>query len=197
MGEIMKKLDVICDMETGDPDDYFMLLLLIGHPAVNLKAVTVTPGAPDQIGLVKKVLDKFDLRIPIGAFNIEHPKQCVSKWYYNVLGKIEPYTKISSGADVICENCDENTTVIPHGSVIYHWANGITELYGPDNERLFIARDSEASQPVAPGGPKPATHILQVPSGAHVSDEGDNITKVYLGDATILTIINKSEDYQP
>jgi pyrimidine-specific ribonucleoside hydrolase len=108
-------IDVIWDMETGDPDDYFTLLLLIGHTAVNLKAVTVTPGAPDQVGLVKKVLDKFDLNIPIGAFNIEHPKKCVSRWYYNVLGDIEPYTKVLSGADVIASNCDKNTTIITGG----------------------------------------------------------------------------------
>ena len=34
--------DVVWDMETGDPDDFLTLLLLLGHPQVNLKAVTVT-----------------------------------------------------------------------------------------------------------------------------------------------------------
>lgn len=43
-----KKIDVIWDMETADPDDFITLLLLLGHPLVNLKAVTVTPGTKDQ-----------------------------------------------------------------------------------------------------------------------------------------------------
>jgi len=108
-------IDVIWDMETGDPDDYFTLLLLIGHPRVNLKAVTVTPGAPDQMGLVKKVLDWFELDIPIGAFNINCGKECVSRWYHNVLGTIKPFRDVGIGADVIYENCDENTTIITGG----------------------------------------------------------------------------------
>ena len=99
---------------------------------------------------------------------------------------------------------EENATVIPYGSVIYHWANGITEVYGPDNERIFIARDSEATMIAALGGLKPATHIYHIPSGAHVdeaglpppSDEGSKITKVYLLDeGLILTVIEKSEDF--
>lgn len=74
-------IDVVWDMETSDPDDFLTLLLLIGHPKVNLKAVTVTPGTPDQIGLVRRVLNEwFDLNIPVGAYNIEHNKECVSGW---------------------------------------------------------------------------------------------------------------------
>lgn len=108
-------IDVIWDMETGDPDDYFTLLLLIGHPEVNLKAITITPGAPDQVGLVRNVLDKFNLKIPIGAFNINHPKQCVSKWYYKILGNIVPSMQADDGADVIFKYSGHNTTIITGG----------------------------------------------------------------------------------
>ena len=52
-------IDVIWDMETGDPDDYLTLLLLLGHPRVRLKAVCVTPGSPEQVGLVKQTLARF------------------------------------------------------------------------------------------------------------------------------------------
>ena len=48
--------DVVWDMETGDPDDFLTLLLLLGHPQVNLKAVTVTPGTREQVGLVRQAL---------------------------------------------------------------------------------------------------------------------------------------------
>lgn len=46
-------IDVVWDMETGDPDDFLTLLFLIGHPNVNLKAVTVTPGTLEN-GIAKR-----------------------------------------------------------------------------------------------------------------------------------------------
>jgi len=90
----------------------------------------------------------------------------------------------------------ETGTDIPWGSVVYHWANGITEVYGADNKRIFIARDSEATQIAAPGRLKPATHIIQVPSGAHMTKgETDNVQEIYFNEVLILTIIEKSEDF--
>ncbi len=96
-------------------------------------------------------------------------------------------------------------TDIPRGSVVYHWANGITEVYGPDNKRIFIAKDSEAATLPHPSGPKgpfesSATYIYQVPDGTSIRDDGtmgsDNVIKMYLGDTLILTIIEKAEDYK-
>jgi pyrimidine-specific ribonucleoside hydrolase len=64
-------IDVVRDMETGDPDDFLTLLLPAGHPAVRLRAVTVTPGTPDQIGLVRWALRRLDHdEIPVGAFDL-------------------------------------------------------------------------------------------------------------------------------
>lgn len=37
-------LPFVLDMETSDPDDFLTLLLLLGHPGVALRAVTITPG---------------------------------------------------------------------------------------------------------------------------------------------------------
>jgi len=114
----------------------------------------------------------------------------------------QEYKKVTAPLSLYYDK-EENATVILFGSVIYHWANGITEVYGPDNKRIFIARDSEATMIAAPGGLKPATHIYYIPSGALVdeaglpppSDEGSKITKVYLGGRKILTVIEKSEDF--
>ncbi|MDX6744092.1 nucleoside hydrolase [Actinocorallia sp. A-T 12471] len=50
-------LDLLLDIETQDPDDVLALCLLAGHPRAHLRAVTVTPGSADQIGLVRRVLD--------------------------------------------------------------------------------------------------------------------------------------------
>jgi pyrimidine-specific ribonucleoside hydrolase len=105
-------IDVVWDMETGDPDDFLTLLLLIGHPEVNLKAVTITPGTPDQIGLVRYAIAQFNLDIPVGAYNIEHPKQCVSKWHYDTYGNLPPSCDAEPGGEILLRYCDENTTLI-------------------------------------------------------------------------------------
>ncbi|MEQ8385237.1 MAG: nucleoside hydrolase [Coleofasciculus sp. A1-SPW-01] len=106
-------IDIVWDMETSDPDDFLTLLFLIGHPQVNLKAVTVTPGAPDQIGLVRQALCKwFSLNIPVGAYNIEHDKHCVSRWHYKVYGDIPPSWDAEPGSEVLLKCCDENTTLV-------------------------------------------------------------------------------------
>jgi hypothetical protein len=74
----------ILDMETADPDDFLTLLLLLGHPRVQLLAVTVTPGSREQVGVVKQALAWFGVvdTVPVGSFNIDHPKGCVSDWHY-------------------------------------------------------------------------------------------------------------------
>ena len=46
-------INVVWDMETGDPDDFLTLLFLIGHPKVNLKAVTVTPGTLENARVLR------------------------------------------------------------------------------------------------------------------------------------------------
>lgn len=81
-------IDVIFDMETSDPDDAFTLCLLIDHPFVNLRAITITPGSQEQVAVVKEIVRLFDKEIPIGAGNLNHPKQCVSEFHYKWLGKL-------------------------------------------------------------------------------------------------------------
>ena len=74
------KLNVIYDMETGDPDDLFAILFLISHPDVNLRAITITPGTPLQVGAVKNVvfnkLEVPEKSILIGSANPNHRKKC-------------------------------------------------------------------------------------------------------------------------
>lgn len=123
-------LDVVWDMETGDPDDFLTLLLLLGHPQVNLKAVTVTPGTPDQVGLVRQALAWFGREIPVGAHNLDHrPRSlddevgpgdgrhgrrgvCVSSWHYRAYGDIPPSRDAAPGGQVLREMCDDSTTLI-------------------------------------------------------------------------------------
>lgn len=105
-------IDVVWDMETSDPDDYLTLLLLLDHPEVRLKAVTITPGTAHQVGLVRRTLSEFDLEIPVGAHDIAHPKKCVSKWHEKIYGEILPSTDADDAATVLSENCDAATTLV-------------------------------------------------------------------------------------
>ena len=81
-------MNTIFDMETADPDDFLTLCFLLSHPKVNLRAVTVTPGGRKQVGLVKLVLERMGVDIPVGARTPDHPKNAVSGFYNKVLGDI-------------------------------------------------------------------------------------------------------------
>lgn len=123
-------MDVVWDMETSDPDDFITLLLLLGHPQVNLKAVTITPGTPDQVGVVRQALRWFGRDIPVGAFNLDHQTKsmregvgpgegrhgqrgvCVSSWHYKAYGDMPPSRDAAPGPEVLRAMCDASTTLI-------------------------------------------------------------------------------------
>ncbi|HHO50882.1 MAG TPA: nucleoside hydrolase [Deltaproteobacteria bacterium] len=108
-------LDVVWDMETHDPDDFLTLLLLLGHPGVRLRAVTVTPGTPQQIGHVRRALSWFNADIPVGAHNLSHPGECVSSWHVRAYGPVPPSWEAEPGDEVLLRCCDEDTTLITGG----------------------------------------------------------------------------------
>jgi hypothetical protein len=100
--------------------------------------------------------------------------------------------------------------VIPYGSVIYHWANGITEVFGPDEKRILIAKDSEAGVWVHPipyvpppgtmeSMTTPDTYVVEFSDG---STRGSNVVPVttttikYLDNPQNLTNITSPEIYQ-
>jgi len=78
------RLQVVLDMETGDPDDFITLLLLLGHPMVHLKAVTIVPDTPDQIGFLRYVLNRFNRNdLLVGIFNMD-AKPALSKFHLKI-----------------------------------------------------------------------------------------------------------------
>lgn len=93
------KIDIIWDMETGDPDDVLNLCLMSTHPRVNLVAVTVNPGSNQQIGVVKHILNLVNrIHIPVGSRAPGYEKSCVSGWYDGWLRR--------QNADPDGEGCD-------------------------------------------------------------------------------------------
>src|SRR5689334_12490289 len=97
-------LDVIWDMETHDPDDFLTLLFLLGHPQVSLRAVTITPGTPEQVGFVRRAVGEwFGRDIPIGAFDITRDTQAVSPWHQEAYGPVPPSTEAESGGQILLD----------------------------------------------------------------------------------------------
>ena len=117
--------DFIFCMETGDPDDFLTLALLAGHPEVRLVAVTVTPGTPHQIGVVRYCLARFGLEIPVGAFNLNHLKArgtpderyvtCVSDWHYRTFGDIKPSNDARVAWEVLRDFYKPGVTLVTGG----------------------------------------------------------------------------------
>lgn len=108
-------LDVVFDMETKDPDDFLTLLLLLGHPRVNLKAVTIEPGTFEQVNLVGRTLEWFAREdVPVGAFKFSLERDRVSPWHYEVFGRdvVKEPIKAHDGAELLEGVCDNGTTLL-------------------------------------------------------------------------------------
>ena len=82
-------LDVVFDMETRDPDDFFALCFLLSHPGVNLILVTANPGSEEQVALIREVLSRCDANgTPVGSRNPRPNSNAVSDFHHQVLGNI-------------------------------------------------------------------------------------------------------------
>jgi pyrimidine-specific ribonucleoside hydrolase len=106
-------LDAVWDMETNDPDDFLTLLFLLGHPQVNLRAVTLFPGTPQQVGLVRRAVNTwFGRDIPIGAYQLERETRAVSPWHLEAYGPVASSLDARPGGEVLLEQCTEDMTLI-------------------------------------------------------------------------------------
>ena len=106
-------LDAVWDMETNDPDDFLTLLFLLGHPQVNLRAVTLCPGTPQQVGLVRRAVNTwFGRDIAIGAYQLERETKAVSPWHLDAYGAVAPSLDARPGGELLLEQCAEDMTLI-------------------------------------------------------------------------------------
>lgn len=140
-------IPMIWDMEIGnDPDDVLTLILLLGHPQVELKAVTVTPGTPDQIGLVRHMLALFERDIPVGVFNIASEKRGVSDWYYEVYGQMAASHDAEYAPDLLIRLCDADTTLVTGGPL----RNLATAIKQPIHIGRWVCQGGFAGEGVVP-----------------------------------------------
>jgi len=110
--------NVIYDMETQDPDDFFAMCFLLSHPDVILRAVTIYPGSKMQVGLVKEVLKHVGRSdVLVGTNNPDYPKSCVSPFHFSVLPNIKEAQPDGSANDVLYKTFTKfpNTTIITGG----------------------------------------------------------------------------------
>lgn len=101
-------MNVLFDMETGDPDDAVTLCFLIAHPHIKLRAVTVTPGTDEQIGLARYILKATEHEdIPIGSYRPGYDKDCVSIFYRRWLGNFDAVSPDAEGHQIIRQTLEE------------------------------------------------------------------------------------------
>ena len=111
------RLQIVLDLEIGYMDDFITLVLLLGHPLVNLKAITIVPGTPDEIGFLRHVLAIFNRAdIPLGVFDM-NTKSIVSAFDYKVYysTEIKESREASDACDILLTHCDENTILVCGG----------------------------------------------------------------------------------
>lgn len=105
-------LDIHLDLETADPDDVMALALLATHPRVCLRSVSIFPGGLDQVGLVRYVLNRLGVAIPIGAAGLDDGKHRVSQFHYRWLGQIENGSPDGSPSEVIQSTLQNHRNVM-------------------------------------------------------------------------------------
>jgi inosine-uridine nucleoside N-ribohydrolase len=106
-------LATIWDMETQDPDDFLTLLFLLGHPRVDLRAVTIMPGTPEQVGLVRRAVnDWFGRDIPIGAHDITRTTSATSPWHHDAYGATPPSSVASPAGKLLLDLCNDEMTLL-------------------------------------------------------------------------------------
>jgi pyrimidine-specific ribonucleoside hydrolase len=151
---------LVFDMETGDPDDVLTLILLLGHPGVDLRAVTVTPGTPHQIGIVRHILRGFGREdMPVGAFNLHHMKArgtpdehyvtCVSPWHYKWMGDVPLSKDAEPGWAVLHAHLGHDTMLLT-GAPLKNLGEALRR--GPPEPFAWVAQGGFAGDGVVPEG---------------------------------------------
>lgn len=111
----MQPIELVFDMETDDPDDFLTLIWLLGQPRVCLRAVTVVPGSPEQVGLVRAALGWFGADVPVGVFNPRPEKPAVSPWHRAAYGALPPAPADAPGYELLLGCVTPATTVLVGG----------------------------------------------------------------------------------
>lgn len=80
-------MNLIVETDIGhDPDDFFALCYL-ASVGVNIRAILICPGDPDQIAIARFFCDQIGLDIPIGASKLDRRKLSSGSIHHDLLNK--------------------------------------------------------------------------------------------------------------
>ena len=68
------------------------------------------------MGLVRRTLAAFDRDIPVGSYDINYPKPCVSVWHDKAFGAITPSDDAVPAGKLPAQLCSLDTTLITGAS---------------------------------------------------------------------------------
>jgi len=149
-----EEVQVVFDMETGDPDDVLTLLLLAANPRVHLLAVTITPGAAEQVALVLWILQELQLpgvRVGAQEWPKNADKKCMRGKFYDSFGRVPEKVLRGAGIEtatqVLLECCDASTTLLTGGPL--HNLGAALEIGGFSVGR-WVAQGGFAGDGVVP-----------------------------------------------
>lgn len=97
-------MNLIIETDLGhDPDDLFAILYLLANE-VNVRAITISPGDPDQIAVARLICEQLSLSIPIGVSKLDRPNLSSGSIHHALLKKFSRplYSKPDGyGPDII------------------------------------------------------------------------------------------------
>jgi inosine-uridine nucleoside N-ribohydrolase len=80
-------MNLIVETDIGhDPDDFFALCYL-ASAGVNIRAIMICPGDPDQIAIARLFCKEVGLDIPIGASKLDRNKLSSGSVHHDMLRK--------------------------------------------------------------------------------------------------------------
>lgn len=142
-------LDLLLDIETQDPDDVLALCLLAGHPAARLRAVTVTPGSPDQIGLVRRVLFLLGREdVAVGGRDPGTGRDHVSGFHRRWLGSWRPADPDAPAPDVMAAALAEHPSAVLVTGGPPHHLGALLETHPGTRLARWVAQGGFAGDPL-------------------------------------------------
>jgi inosine-uridine nucleoside N-ribohydrolase len=82
-------MNLIIETDLGhDPDDFFAICYLVSA-GVNIRAILITPGDPDQIAIARFICQRLGLDIPIGASKLNRTKLSSGSIHHKLLKKYD------------------------------------------------------------------------------------------------------------
>lgn len=140
------------DMETRDPDDILTLCLVATHPAVDLAAVTVNPGTPVQLGVVRTVLDRLGVQVPLGARVADGGGDAVSPFHHRWLGDTPPARPDGVAHEVLARVLTEDPDTVLLTGAPLHNLRLLLNNHPTVTVRRWVAQGGFAGDNIVPAG---------------------------------------------